>query len=528
MRQRLAERILNGMRKLLQIPASVPLIILLLAGVEFFERSSFYGLRGLIPAYLEQVLHYSSDEANRILGNYKGLVYLSPLIGALLADLFWGQRKAIIVGGVLMMFGHFVLGFNGAMLMGLCLMVAGNGCFKPNVSTMVDGQYPPDQKDRTTEGYQVFYQGINLGALFGPLVCSYVGEKISWHLGFALAGFGMAIGLVWFWRSWRYLAPVGFPPNRKEATFTRRDVFGIVGIVVLVLGLCAWFVSTFTQPIELGPTAESLALLSGPRAQTLIDITQAAAPALAIVWLASVLVRSRRKGSATYLPPKDRRRLLLLVVVVVMTSMMWTVFEMADTIVGEITRNHMDRVVGSFEVPTGWFSQSLNPLFIVLLTPVMLRVWRWYDTTANRTNSILRGGIGLLFSVGACLVMWVATRHLTQLQTVDKQALLSPVWVVTFTLLSTIAELCISPLGLALVAKLSVERLQSRMMAIFFLTSSIGGYLSGNLKRLLVGVNALTGWNLTLWPFLTTLALGIALCTIVLSKRLSRLGGEEE
>jgi len=226
----------------------------LLFFVEMWERFSYYGMRALLVLYMVNALQFSSEKAGSVYGTYTGLVYLTPLLGGYLADRYIGARKSILIGGILMALGHFAMAFPPLPFFytALGLLILGNGFFKPNISTVV-GQLYEKNDPRKDSAFTIFYMGINLGALFSPFVCGYLGEKIDWHLGFAAAGVGMVLGLIiYVWGQKKLLGDIGLRPARKpkdknvkEEPLTREEKDRIAAIFIL-----AFFVIFFWSAFE--------------------------------------------------------------------------------------------------------------------------------------------------------------------------------------------------------------------------------------------------------------------------------------
>jgi len=173
---------------------------------EMWERFSYYGMRALLVYYMTKHLLFTQEKSSQIYGLYTGFVYFTPFFGGLLADRILGQRRAVIVGGVLMAIGHFLMAFESLFFPALIFLIFGNGAFKPNISTQVGSLYPPGDHRRDS-AFTIFYMGINLGAFFSPLICGTLGEKVGWHYGFGAAGVGMVIGLMIYIWGQKYLAP---------------------------------------------------------------------------------------------------------------------------------------------------------------------------------------------------------------------------------------------------------------------------------------------------------------------------------
>jgi POT family proton-dependent oligopeptide transporter len=216
--------------------------LILLFFVEMWERFSYYGMKALLILYLVNARHWPMSRAAIFYGNYTALAYLAPLLGGYLADRFWGARRSLVWGGSIIALGHFVLALEGAatFYLGVTLVIIGTGLFKPNVSTMVGQLYAPAD-ERRDAGFTIFFMGISVGAFFAPLVCGYLGQKISWHYGFGAAGVGMVLGLLlYLWGRARYLPGMGYPlpaplgkdsPRVKASPAERRRIFAVLLIV---------------------------------------------------------------------------------------------------------------------------------------------------------------------------------------------------------------------------------------------------------------------------------------------------------
>ena len=198
-------------------PQGHPSGLYVLFGAEAWERFSYYGMRALLVLYLTKALGVPKEHALEIYGLYTGLVYLTPLLGGYLADKILGRRKAVLIGGILMGLGQIFLMFPATLTLALGLLIAGNGFFKPNISTMVGGLYR-EGDTRRDGAFTIFYMGINLGALASPLVCGNLGEHVGWAVGFGSAALGMALGLAQFMWGQKLLGDTGLPPNRAEDT----------------------------------------------------------------------------------------------------------------------------------------------------------------------------------------------------------------------------------------------------------------------------------------------------------------------
>ena len=238
---------------------------------EMWERFSYYGMRALLVLYMVKYLFtpQSSGDvlglapfkhglefvfgplapqplASQIYGFYTGLVYLTPILGGLLADRVLGQRRTVIIGATLMAIGHFMMAFEHLFLVALCFLILGNGAFKPNISTQVGSLYPPGDR-RRDRAFSIFYVGINLGAFLAPLVCGTLGEKLGWHYGFAAAGVGMTIGLIIYLAATPHLPRDAFekrslPDNKLDA-----KAWQSIAALLLLFAPVSLFWATYEQ-----------------------------------------------------------------------------------------------------------------------------------------------------------------------------------------------------------------------------------------------------------------------------------------
>ncbi len=218
---------------------------------EMWERFSYYGMRSLLVYYMIKHLQFTQERSSEIYGLYTGFVYFTPLFGGMLADRLLGQRKTVIVGGVLMAIGHFLMAVESLFFPALVFLILGNGAFKPNISTQVGALYPPGDH-RRDRAFSLFYMGINLGAFFSPLVCGTLGEKVGYHWGFAAAGVGMVIGLLVYLRGQKHLAPdlimqkKGSKTQKSSEPMTREDWLKI-GAIFVMMALSIVFWSVYEQ-----------------------------------------------------------------------------------------------------------------------------------------------------------------------------------------------------------------------------------------------------------------------------------------
>ena len=211
---------------------------------EMWERFSYYGMRALLVLYLVNSLNYSDAEALHVYAIYTGLVYLTPIIGGYLADKYLGTQKTIFIGGITMMLGHFVMIFPDLLFLAMGLLIIGNGYFKPNISTLL-GRLYKDNDVRRDSGFSIFYIGINLGAFLAPLIVGYVGETISWHYGFAIAGFGMLAGLIQFYLGQNKIIQEDVSKKTKRLNFSDWGSIILLSLINIPIILLIFKINSF-------------------------------------------------------------------------------------------------------------------------------------------------------------------------------------------------------------------------------------------------------------------------------------------
>ena len=417
----------------------------LLFFTEMWERFSYYGMRAILILYLTKKLMEGGlgmDEKYAMLlyGYFTGFVYFTPLIGGWLADRYLGKRLAVMIGGVTMMLGQFTLfGLNSTtgLYIGLLLLIIGNGFFKPNISTLVGGLYK-DGDSRRDAAFTIFYMGINLGAMIAPLVIGVVTDNM-----FATTNEDGSISY-----GYRY-------------GFLVSGIGMLLGQVIFNLLGPKYLGDLGTKPI--GAVSDSLVTESlksvNPETREVLDEKQ------------------------------EKQRISVIFILLIFAVFFWAGFEQAGSSLSLYTDKYIDRSIGSFEIPTSWF-QSVNPLFIVTLAPLFTLFWaspigRRLTTPVKMGVGMIILGAGFLFMIGA-----VAERSANgDVNDVNNKAAL--MWLIMTYLLHTIGELCISPVGLSVVTKLSPPKLASVLMAVWMLSSFfaniVGGYIASYVETMGAG-----------------------------------------
>ena len=471
---------------------------------EMWERLSFYGMRALLVLFMvDQVsqggLGLTDKTATAIYGIYTAGVYLAALPGGWIADRLLGAQRAILMGGVLIAAGHFVLGLPAhvTFYLGLVLVVLGTGLLKPNISTLV-GQLYPEGGARRDAGFTIFYMGINLGGAIGPLVCSTLGEKIGWHYGFAAAGVGMVLGLVQFLMTRHHLGNVGLAPaGGGKGTIVEWLVLAAGILVLLILKLTAVLGIIRLDPVWLAGSMTWLIV------------------AMAVCYFAWALLFAG-------LTRQERMRVGVIAVLFVASALFWAGFEQAGSSLNLFAERHTLRSLAplvKFEVPAGWF-QSLNAVFVIGLAPVMAALWVALDRRQSAPSLTVKFAWGLLLLAVGFTVFAVAARLANSSERVW------PHWLIATYLLHTVGELCLSPVGLSAVTKLSPPRLVGQMMGVWFVGTSLGNLLAGLIAGRVSGENIAAMPGMSLGIALVAGAAGLVL--LVLAGPIRRLSGDVE
>jgi proton-dependent oligopeptide transporter, POT family len=451
-----------------------------LFSAEAWERFSYYTMRALLVLYLTKAIKYSREDALAVYGWYTGLVYLTPVIGGYLADKVLGQRKAIIIGGLLMMAGHLAMAFEPLLYPALGLLIVGNGFFKPNISTIVGGLY--EQGDRRRDaGFTIFYMGINLGAFFAAFA-GQLGEKTSWHVGFSLAAFGMALGLGVFVGLQRLLGSVGFAPKVQATPESRLGARDWRDILVISVAAGAAVCGIMTL--------ESMPLLGA-----ILGV------GVLIVSFVPFLEAKREK-----LNREEWHRIIVIVVLCIFNVFFWMGFEQAG---GTMTLFADEQTARPSWMGATLF-QALNPLFIVVLAPFFSAMWNRLDRTRFAMSTPTKMSIGLITLGLGFVVMYFAQEKANLVGKVGIQ------WLMIVYFIHTIGELCLSPIGLSMVTKLSPARTVSLMMGIWFGSTSIANYSAGTLEAFL------HQFGIPLYGFLFVVPIGTGIMLLFLTPWLKK------
>ena len=483
-----------------------PIGLYILFLTEMWERFSYYGMRALLVLYMTTAtigddrgagLGWTSQEALALYGWYTMLVYVMSIPGGMIADKLIGQKKAVLLGAIVLCLGHAVLVLTDiwAFYTGLGLVILGVGLLKPNISTMVGGLYK-EGDIRRDKGFSIFYIGINLGSLLATMVVGGVVAKWGWHAGFGLAGIVMVLGLINYLYGQKYLKEVGnFVPSTGD-----------------------------TNEVSYGQLYSKL--FSSPKQLTIVGILVAASVygwytlewgfGLLFIFLTAItallMMIYKELDSQVF---KDR--FLVLLLSFIMVIIFWGAFEQAGGLMNLYTDTKTDRMLFGWQIPTVMF-QSLNAGFIILFATFIAGVWANRKLKGKEASSLFKMALGIIIMGFGFLFMVFAAMEF------EKSGTSSMIWLVLAYFFHTIGELCISPVALSFITKLAPVKYASLMMGVYFAATGLGNKVAG-----IVGESASEYGELAIFSGIVIFTVIIGLLFIGMLKPLKRLthGAEE-
>jgi proton-dependent oligopeptide transporter, POT family len=467
--------------------------------VEMWERFSYYGMRALLIFYLTKHWLFSDGQASLIYGAYGSLVYIAPVLGGYLADRYLGQRKAVLFGAVLLTFGHFLMAFEGSggqgdpainiFWLALSFIIVGVGFLKANISVIV-GQLYPRTDVRRDGAYTIFYMGINVGAFLGTLFAGWLGETYGWSYGFGAAGVGMLLGLIGFVWGKPLLLGRGEAPDPAELA---RPVAGIrLEWLLYLIGVAA-VVGTWGL-IQYQEVVGTLLLVS------------------AVVLLASILY-----VAVTKLAREDRDRIFAIVFLLALQPVFWGLFEQAGASLNLFTDRYVDRA----GVPAAIF-QAINPAYIVLLGPVFAGLWTVLGRRGLEPSTPAKFGLALLqVGLGFLVLVWGA-------QAAGMANATPVIFIFLLYLLHTTGELCLSPVGLSAMNRLSPGFMAGLIMGAWFFATAGGNFVAGKISEATGaehagGTGAAKGLVLDVYSTIGWVAIAIGVGVLIVSPLVKRL-----
>jgi POT family proton-dependent oligopeptide transporter len=461
-------------------PRGLPVLF----ATEMWERFNFYGMRAILILFMTKAMLFSKEFSSQLYGGYMSLIYLTPLVGGYVADRFWGNKKSIIVGGLVMAIGEFILFFCGntyesnpqlssfLFFTGLGFMISGNGFFKANISSLVGQLYPKGDR-RIDAAYTIFYMGINVGGALGPFVCGLFGDTgnpVDFKWAFLVGGNGMLISVltqVLYHKKYVVdsdknilgLAPGDAPKWSKSVAF----------IVIILASLICLSTGLLFMDSGLANIKHIGVELMGMNFSTSMFTNIFFLLVASIVTIALIIFTDKTLSRI------EKSKVMVIFVVSFFVVFFWSAFEQAGASLTFFADEQTQRDLGFFIVPASFF-QSLNSIFVVTLAPLF--AWFWVKLGKYDPSSPTKMAIGLfLLALG---YLWIAFG----VKGVQPGVKVSMIWLTVMYLMHSSGELCLSPIGLSLVNKLAPLKFSSMLMAVWFTANAFANYLMGVLSKL--------------------------------------------
>ncbi|MBB3696310.1 oligopeptide:H+ symporter [Flammeovirga yaeyamensis] len=467
-----------------------------LFATEFWERFSYYGMRGFFVLYLTATLAnggfgLEKTEAYSIYGIFTALVYVTPIIGGILADKILGQRKSIYIGALLMAIGQFTMALSiydahdlfltrhMSLYLGLGLLIIGNGFFKPNISTMVGGLYSANDPNKDS-GFTIFYMGINLGAFVTNFIGGSLAENVGWQYGFMAAGIGMVISTIWFFMretsvvSGETGLAVGMSPKdqgTEKNKLVRKDWNSILAYVA-GLAILSYILVHLVINID-SDLLTDIVLVIGVLGLGYLFVT----------------IFQNTTGSTEW------NRVGVIFALAIFNIVFWSGFEQAGTSFNTFANEYTDRNVFGFDIPASWF-QSINAVFIILLAPLFTIIWTKLTAVKANPRTPFKFAFSLVFLGIGFGIMAIANDTYNA-----SNALISPMWLVMVYLFHTVGELCMSPIGLSMITKLSPPKIVSVMMGFWMGSIALGNFLAAQMTAISEHYQFDTFYFITVYAF---------------------------
>lgn len=480
---------------------------------EMWERFSFYGMKALLIFYLTRYHLFADTAGNLLIGSYAALVYAVPVIGGFVADKYLGFRKSIIFGGLMLVLGHAGMAYEGnaatqsmtgeitrdevalqVFYFSLSLIILGVGFLKANISSLVGELYDKGDKRRDS-GFTLFYMGINLGSFLATIICVWLGVTYGWSYGFGAAGVGMLMGLITFVSGKKLLEGKG---ESKVPEFLQQRTLGVKNEwIIYILSILSTLL--FWQMVQRHEVVSNALIIAG------------AASFIYIVYYA-----------IAFLDRKAKEQLAALTILIVFTVIFWALFEQAYTSLNLFADRILDRTIFGHTIPAAQFL-SFNALFIILLAPVF--AWLWVKLGKYNPNTAVKFSIALML-VGLGFGSLVFGINISELGRV------AMFWLILTYFLHTCGELCLSPVGLSAVTKLSPAKIVGFMMGVWFLATASSEFIASVLANIASvdtsngvapDMNLAKQSYLVLFEYLFYTGIGFGLLLLVLSPIIKKL-----
>ena len=428
---------------------------------EMWERFSYYGMRALLLLFMvssieEGGMGLDDKTGNAIYGLYTMFVYLLALPGGWLADKYFGLRKSVFYGGCLITFGHFCLAFpfTQTFFVGLLFIVMGTGMLKPNISSLVGELYTTQDPARRDAGFSIFFMGINIGATIAPIITSYLGEKINWHYGFAAAGVGMLFGVIQYKLSEKNLGTAGLEPAKlaDPVLQAKRDKNMRRGLISLGVILAALIIFLSAGILTIDPAV--------------------VAKVATYLLVASIVLYFGYVLFFEELNKEEKNKIRVICLLFMASAMFYMGYEQQGSSLTLFADRYTDKYIGDFEFPSGWF-QTVPAGGVIIFSPLFAWLWVWLSKRKLNPSIPFKFSFGLIFMglgyavmMGASLIVVAGNKAL-------------PTWLIITYVLHTFGEICLYPVGLSAVTKLSPKRLVGQMMGVWFMSLALGNLIAG-------------------------------------------------
>jgi POT family proton-dependent oligopeptide transporter len=477
-----------------------------LFATEMWERFSYYGMRALLVLYLTAELvnggfGLDREAALELYAVFTGLVYLTPILGGWVSDKYFGQRKTVYIGGLVMAVGQFLLAASALLYQttqtssdsrqflfnfGLGVLIIGNGFFKPNISTVV-GDFYNNNDPMKDSAFNIFYLGINLGAILGTFIAGGLGESVEWGYGFLAAGIGMILGVLWLKMRENSLEHYGLPPKSPE-TKTILDSKDWVTIFIWAIGL---IIGTYVLMYLWALLPEIV--------KTIITYGGFAAIILGL----SYTITKGTNGTDEW------SRMAVIIILAIFNIVFWAGFEQAGGTFSLFAKDNTDRIMFGWEMPATWF-QNVNSFAILIFASLFSIMWIWLDKKGWNPRTPMKFALGFFLGAIAFFVM-------TQAQGLaDTGVKVSPWWLVSVYVLLTLGELMLSPIGLSMITKLAPPKLVSVVMGLWMASFAAGNFMAGMLEGIL------KKFDYPLYPFIMWVMIIIGVITVLISPLLNK------
>jgi POT family proton-dependent oligopeptide transporter len=432
---------------------------------ELWERFSFYGMRALLTLYMVNEIFKALAErdvaAAAVYASYGSLVYASTVVGGRISDKILGMRQSIFLGGILMALGHFVLAIENdiAFFLALAFIVVGNGFFKPNISTFVGSLYE-DGDRRKDSGFTIFYMGINIGGFIAPLLCGWLGKEYGWHYGFGLAGFGMLLGLIFFWSGIKknVFGDKGLPPseevyNKKVLGLPQKTLVPILAFLSapLIAYLLAEYKSIGSGETFLGD-------------QNIVNVLFKVVGVIVLLYLGKIMM------GATV---EERKKLFMAVLITFFMTIFWGFHELS----GSVITLFADRNVALDGIMNASQTNSLNSIVIILLSIPVSLLWTYLSKKKLNPRTPYKFGMGLLLAGISFYILSLSKGA------ANEEGMVPFFYLLAMYFVLSIGELFMSPVGLSKITDLSPKRIIAFMMGIWFLSSTYAFQIVGFISK---------------------------------------------